>query len=63
LPEAVWFELRGQFLFVEHGVVAVLGFGWRDVADGLQQPALVEGIMLLTADANLARYPGPIQAI
>ena len=25
--------------------------------------ALVEGIMLLTADANLARYPGPIQAI
>ena len=25
--------------------------------------ALVEGIMLLTADASLARYPGPIQAI
>ena len=25
--------------------------------------ALVEGIMLLTADPNLARYPGPIQAI
>ncbi|MDA8049623.1 MAG: type II toxin-antitoxin system VapC family toxin [Rhodospirillales bacterium] len=25
--------------------------------------ALVEGIMLVTADANLARYPGPIQAI
>ena len=25
--------------------------------------ALVEGIMLLTAGANLARYPGPIQAI
>ena len=25
--------------------------------------ALVEGIMLLTADANLARYPGPIQAV
>jgi len=25
--------------------------------------ALVEGITLLTADANLARYPGPIQAI
>jgi len=25
--------------------------------------ALVEGIMLLTADANLARYPGPIQMI
>ena len=25
--------------------------------------ALVEGIMLLTADTNLARYPGPIQAI
>ena len=25
--------------------------------------ALIEGIMLLTTDANLARYPGPIQAI
>ena len=25
--------------------------------------ALVEGIMLLTADANLARYPGPIHKI
>ena len=25
--------------------------------------ALVEGTMLLIADANLARYPGPIQAI
>jgi PIN domain nuclease of toxin-antitoxin system len=25
--------------------------------------ALVEGIMLLTVDANVARYPGPIQAI
>ena len=25
--------------------------------------ALMEGIMLLTADANLARNPGPIQAI
>lgn len=25
--------------------------------------AVVEGIMLLTADANLARYPGPIQAV
>ena len=25
--------------------------------------ALVEGITLLTADANLARYPGPIRAI
>lgn len=25
--------------------------------------ALVEGLMLLTADANLARYPGPIGAI
>ena len=25
--------------------------------------AVVEGIMLVTADANLARYPGPIQAI
>ena len=27
-----------------HGIVAFLGFGWRDVADGLQQPAIVEPV-------------------
>ena len=27
---------------LDHGIVAFLGFGWRDVADGLQQPAIAE---------------------
>jgi len=31
-------------LLTEHGVVAFLGFGRRDVADRLQQPAMVEPI-------------------
>jgi hypothetical protein len=26
------------------GVVAFLGFGWRDVADGLQEPPVVEPV-------------------
>jgi hypothetical protein len=25
-------------------VLAVFGFGWRDVADGFQQPAMVEAV-------------------
>ena len=29
---------------VQHGVVSLLGFGWRDVADGLQQPPVVEPV-------------------
>jgi hypothetical protein len=44
LPEAVSFESRRQLLLVEHGVVAFFGFGRRDVADGLQQPAIVEPV-------------------
>ena len=27
-----------------HGVVAFLGFGWRDVADGLEQAAVIEPV-------------------
>jgi beta-lactamase superfamily II metal-dependent hydrolase len=44
LPEALWFESRGQLLLIDHGVVACLGFGRRDVADRLQQPAIVEPV-------------------
>ena len=29
---------------VQHGVVALLGLGRRDVADGLQEPSVVEAI-------------------
>jgi transposase len=43
LPEAVWFESRCQFLLIEHGVVALLGLGRRDVVDR-HQPAAVEPV-------------------
>lgn len=26
--------------FVQHGVILLLGFGWREVADGLQKPSV-----------------------
>ena len=42
LPEAIWSKLRGHGSLVEHGVVAIFGFGGRDVSDGLQQAAMVE---------------------
>jgi hypothetical protein len=32
-------------LLICHGVVACLGFGRRDVADGLQQPAIVANLV------------------
>ena len=35
---------RGHGWLIQHGVVALLGFGRRDVADGLQQPAIVEPV-------------------
>jgi len=44
ISEAILFESRGHGWFGQHGVVALLGFGRRDVADGLQQPAIVEPV-------------------
>ena len=44
LPEAVSFKSRCHGWLFQHGVVAFLGFGRRDVADGLQQPAIVEPV-------------------
>jgi hypothetical protein len=44
LPEAVSFESRRHGRLFQHGVVACLGFRRRDVADGLQQPAIVEPV-------------------
>ena len=40
----VSFESRCHGRLFQHGVVSVLGFGRRDVADGLQKPALVEPV-------------------
>src|SRR3982074_630727 len=44
LPEAILFESRRHGGFSHHGVVALLGFSRRDVADRLQQPAIVEPV-------------------
>src|SRR3984957_3481062 len=38
------FESRRHVGLLRHGVVAFLSFGRRDVADGLQQPAIVEPV-------------------
>ena len=42
MPEAIWFESRGYVEHVDLSIVACLGFGRRDVADGLQEPPVVE---------------------
>ena len=38
------FKSGCYWLVVEHGVVALLGFCRRDIADRLQQPAVVEPV-------------------
>ena len=38
------FESRGHGWVVQHGEVALLGFGRRDEADGFQKPAIVEPV-------------------
>ena len=42
MPEVISFESRGEVRLVAHGVISQFGFGRRDVADGLQQPATIE---------------------
>ena len=44
MPETVWFESRCHGLLLQHGIIAFLSFGRRDVADGLQQSAIVEPV-------------------
>ena len=44
MPEAVWFKLCSHGWFVQHGVILRLGFGWRDISDGLQKPSMVEPV-------------------
>ena len=44
MPEAVWLESRCHCWLIQRGVVALLGLGRRDVADRLQQPAIVEPV-------------------
>ena len=35
-PEAIWFESRGDSLFVEFGIIDCFGLGGWDVADGFE---------------------------
>lgn len=44
MPEAVWFKLSGHELFVQHGIIALFGFGGRDVADGREQAPIFESV-------------------
>ena len=44
MPETVWFESRRYGWLFERGLIALLGFSRRDVADGLEQPAMVEPV-------------------
>jgi hypothetical protein len=38
------FKLCGHGWFVQHGVIPVLGFGWRYIPDRLQKPSMIEPI-------------------
>jgi len=69
-PQLVRSELLAQDyrelpITSDHGVaVDGLTFIHKDPFDRLLvAQAMVEGIMLLTSDARLARYPGPIQKV
>jgi hypothetical protein len=44
LPEAIWLKLCGHRWLFQHGVVALLGFGGRDIADWPHQAAVVEPV-------------------
>lgn len=44
MPEAGSFESRRHGGLFQHGGIALLGFGWRDVADRLQKPPIIEPI-------------------
>ena len=44
MPEAVWFESRGHSRLFYRRIIALLGFGGRDVANGFEQPPVVEPV-------------------
>lgn len=46
MPEAVGCESRGHIDVVPGSIILFFGFGGRDAADGLQQPAVVEPVDL-----------------
>jgi hypothetical protein len=44
LPKAIRFKFCGHAGAVQHGVVAFLGFGRWNIADGREGPAVVEPV-------------------
>ena len=44
MPEAIWIKLRSHGCVVQYGVIALLGFGRRDVADGREQPPIIKPV-------------------
>ncbi len=44
LPEAIWIKLCDRGWLVQHGVVALLGFGCCDIDDGAYQAAVIEPV-------------------
>ena len=44
MPEAIWVKLCGHWDVVQRSVVAFFGFGRRDIADGLEETAVVEPV-------------------
>ena len=44
MPEADWFELCRQCDLLKVGIVALLCFGWRYVADRLEDATVVEPV-------------------
>lgn len=44
MPEADWLKLGGHGNVVQHGVVALFGFGGWDVTDKFEEPPVVEPV-------------------
>ena len=57
MPEAFSFESRRHGGLFRHGVVAFLGFSGRDIADGLEKPAVIEPVDPFEG-GELDRLPG-----
>lgn len=44
MSDAIWVKLCGHGWLVQHGVVSLLGFGGRDIADRSHQAAVIEPV-------------------
>ena len=44
MPEAIWFESRGDRVPLDLGIIARFGLGGRDISDRLEQAPIVEPV-------------------